>query len=441
VASTYFNVGVRNEGPVNTPGWFTYLYADGVYSWWIYWNPFPPYTTGWFNWGAAWYFGAGRHVLSMVTDPTQAIEESNEANNVFGEQWVWTPNPIQFGVAVTRPAPHPRTSGWDHVTTGEPLLYNCDGFRTPAFARSGDHYQFGAVAITPGASTDLDLRLHDPSTGAKDGFGAPLISSAWGTGQSEFVLISHEAARYGEFDAGVVNTSGIGEPYGAQVARSTDLGSAWSWTNPGVLSGLADYEVIHPWFVYIPAGEWTISLINGNGAIDWGLSVHDPQIPYHNRTTAIPGGLAFLNGPGQDESVTMYFTSGQDVCVAVWKTGASSAGLVGGYELRFTPTVSDAGLNAPPVRSTRLASVHPNPFNPTTTVAYEVARVGTVRVKVMSLAGRIVRTLVSEVKEPGRYEVMWDGTDQASRPQASGVYVVHLEAAGGTDRRKVVLVK
>jgi len=70
----------------------------------------------------------------------------------------------------------------------------------------------------------------------------------------------------------------------------------------------------------------------------------------------------------------------------------------------------------------------PNPFNPATTIRYEVPAATHVRLAVYDVLGREVVALVDERREPGCYAVAWDGRDAAGRSVASGVYVVRLEA-------------
>ena len=66
----------------------------------------------------------------------------------------------------------------------------------------------------------------------------------------------------------------------------------------------------------------------------------------------------------------------------------------------------------------------PNPFNPVTTVSYSIAEEGPVEIVVYDVGGRIVRTLVDDLREAGRYSVPWDGRNDAGQPLASGVYFV-----------------
>ena len=84
---------------------------------------------------------------------------------------------------------------------------------------------------------------------------------------------------------------------------------------------------------------------------------------------------------------------------------------------------------------------HPNPFNPRTTIGFDLPRSGQVTVTVHDAAGRRVRTLLDGFRPAGRHQMSWDGKDQQGRPLASGVYLVNLVADGEQAVRKIVLVR
>ena len=92
-------------------------------------------------------------------------------------------------------------------------------------------------------------------------------------------------------------------------------------------------------------------------------------------------------------------------------------------------------------RQTALHPNVPNPFNPTTTVSYDIARETPVRVVIYNVRGQVVRTLVSGVTPPGRYAVMWNGTSDRGTPVATGVYFCRLVAGDMVQVRKMVLLK
>lgn len=79
---------------------------------------------------------------------------------------------------------------------------------------------------------------------------------------------------------------------------------------------------------------------------------------------------------------------------------------------------------------------HPNPFNPTTTIRYDLPFTGRVSLKVFDILGREVATLVNEVKEPGEHSV----TFEASR-MSSGVYFYRMRAGEYQSIKKLLLLK
>jgi hypothetical protein len=94
------------------------------------------------------------------------------------------------------------------------------------------------------------------------------------------------------------------------------------------------------------------------------------------------------------------------------------------------PTAPGTGTDDGGVFVNRLEHARPNPFNPTTTIAYSLAGRSHVTIRVYDIAGRVVRTLVDGDAEPGEHKVVWDGTTDAGQRAASGVYFVKMEGSG-----------
>jgi hypothetical protein len=102
--------------------------------------------------------------------------------------------------------------------------------------------------------------------------------------------------------------------------------------------------------------------------------------------------------------------------------------------------LSGAQDNEIPTR-TMLLGATPNPFNPSTRISYDLAGAGNVRIKIFDVTGRLVRTLVDEQREPGRYERIWDGRDDKGTRVSSGVYLYRLEAGTYVGVKRLVLIK
>ena len=90
---------------------------------------------------------------------------------------------------------------------------------------------------------------------------------------------------------------------------------------------------------------------------------------------------------------------------------------------------------------TLLAPGRPNPFRETVTIAFALARRGSVDLAVYGVDGRRVRTLVRDVREPGEYEETWDGRDERGQGTTSGVYYVRLATDQGRFVRKVMYLR
>ena len=95
-----------------------------------------------------------------------------------------------------------------------------------------------------------------------------------------------------------------------------------------------------------------------------------------------------------------------------------------------------------PVRQTvTLVQNHPNPFNPTTTIAFELPSDARVRLDVFDPAGRHVKSLANTEYSAGQHELQWSGRDDAGQSVASGVYIYRLQSGDTVLSQRMVLAK
>lgn len=121
-----------------------------------------------------------------------------------------------------------------------------------------------------------------------------------------------------------------------------------------------------------------------------------------------------------------------------------TATLAGTYSYKLTQIDYDGKETSfPPIEITVLApnktelkGNFPNPFNPRTTITYQVANTAKVSIQVYDVIGRLVQTLVNEQQLAGTYKVNFD----ASR-LASGVYLIKMDSGAQVFVRKMLLVK
>jgi hypothetical protein len=121
-----------------------------------------------------------------------------------------------------------------------------------------------------------------------------------------------------------------------------------------------------------------------------------------------------------------------------WSLAATSAAI--------TAALADLVSDVPPLERDgfELRPAYPNPFNPSTNLAYRLDGAGDqmVRLRILDVQGRQLRSLVDERQAPGRdYAVTWDGRDDAGRALASGAYLVELAVDGRSQSRFITLLK
>jgi hypothetical protein len=103
------------------------------------------------------------------------------------------------------------------------------------------------------------------------------------------------------------------------------------------------------------------------------------------------------------------------------------------------PTITDGFPGRP--RVTRLCQNVPNPFNPRTTIRFDLAAKTKVELRVFNVAGRLVRTLVDATLPAERHEIVWDGKDDRDRPVPTGIYFYRLKAGEYLGTKKLVMLK
>ncbi|RMG39131.1 MAG: T9SS C-terminal target domain-containing protein, partial [Methanobacteriota archaeon] len=82
-----------------------------------------------------------------------------------------------------------------------------------------------------------------------------------------------------------------------------------------------------------------------------------------------------------------------------------------------------------------------NPFNPSTTINFQIPKSSEVRLVVYNVLGQKVRTLVNQHLETGYYKVVWDGRNEQGEPVASGVYIYRFKAGDFQRDYKMILLR
>jgi hypothetical protein len=124
-------------------------------------------------------------------------------------------------------------------------------------------------------------------------------------------------------------------------------------------------------------------------------------------------------------------------------SAVTTLGLGGGYSGEPSECGSPVVGDEPEVPSyvNRLEQNFPNPFNGTTTIAYSIENKSAVDIRIYDTAGRLIKILEQKTMEPGRYETIWRGADNADRAVASGIYFCRIKTGAFSQTRKIVYLR
>ncbi|MBM4129706.1 hypothetical protein FJ250_01580 [bacterium] len=156
---------------------------------------------------------------------------------------------------------------------------------------------------------------------------------------------------------------------------------------------------------------------------------------------ALYGGSSAI-ASGYAVTFDVFFVVGGDGIITFRRSGWNLAQT----SAAITAALADLTSDIPPLARDGfvLEPAYPNPFNPSTNLAYRIGGSGDarVRLRILDVQGRALRTLVDERQGADRdYTVAWDGRDDAGLALASGSYLVELDVNGKSQSRFVTLLK
>jgi photosystem II stability/assembly factor-like uncharacterized protein len=237
--------------------------------------------------------------------------------------------------------------------------------------------------------------------------------------------------------------------------RTTDAGSTWTeqiYTADGPLLAVCFVDQDHGWAVgsdygggyfsiiiqttdggetWIPRNPGSSAELSGVDFVDenhgWAVGSMSPEGATILRTT--DGGAAWTT-----QTVHSSVTSLKDIRFFDANHGWAVGG--GGTILRYNPNLSAPDEYSDLQPSSFSLSTFPNPFNPSTTIAYDLPKAGHISLRVFDLLGREVAVLKDGFVEAGTHRVTFDGSGLAS-----GIYFARLDAEGSSQTKKLVLMR
>jgi len=179
----------------------------------------------------------------------------------------------------------------------------------------------------------------------------------------------------------------------------------------------------------------------------------NPAIYFEVTTDAVVGGPITVclnydenNLPGKESQIVLVHYDGSkwaDVTTSVDTVNNRICGEVSSLSpfVIAVPVATGIGDASVPVKFALAANI-PNPFNPQTTIHYDIPAGGAdVNLSIYDVAGRLVRELVNEHRAAGTWSVQWNGDDERGQRVASGVYFYRMHAGDFVEKKKMVLLK
>lgn len=253
----------------------------------------------------------------------------------------------------------------------------------------------------------------------------------------------------------------------------------WDFNNDGIVDSFDQ----NPHFVYTESGMYSVSLTISNGSdtvaetkinyimvaesitADFVADSTEGILPFESQFTDLSfGGLPPpVRQPGnKGNSKKKRSINCRDI--VSWEWDFDNDGIVDSYEenpiyiysnigtFSVSLTISD-GFTSVSETKTDYISVnvplknallqnHPNPFNPTTNIKYELHESGFVEIDIYNIKGQFIKSLVAQMKDVGKHVVEWTGLDENGNEVGTGTYFYKFDVSGKTvETKKMILLK
>ena len=84
---------------------------------------------------------------------------------------------------------------------------------------------------------------------------------------------------------------------------------------------------------------------------------------------------------------------------------------------------------------------HPNPFNPITTIRYNLSNDGLVNISIYDMNGKLVKTLLNQSQTAGYKSIQWNSTNNKNEPVSAGLYLYTIQTGKFMQSKKMLLLK
>jgi len=202
---------------------------------------------------------------------------------------------------------------------------------------------------------------------------------------------------------------------------------------------------------FVTGIDFELVPINGSGFLGLNGYVYDTQNqPIANTTVTISdlegnvAAMAMTNGDGFYETSTVISGEVEIAATKVYYNTSSTATTMNqntSIDFTLEPTVPTGSDHIPISNSELVINNYPNPFNPNTTISFNLPNTAEVTLEVFNVKGQLVNTLVKDQMESGIHSVVWNGLDSNQKSVSSGIYFYKIISANESKSNKMILMK
>ncbi len=101
----------------------------------------------------------------------------------------------------------------------------------------------------------------------------------------------------------------------------------------------------------------------------------------------------------------------------------------------------DMTIETPLLTKAVLHSAYPNPFNPSTTISFDLAGTENVCINIFNIKGQLIKNICNKTYDKGNHSIIWDGKDNQGNSCGTGVYFYKMTAGKTRQSKKMMMIK